>query len=380
MRARLRRWLVRIVPDLGADPRGVTVLEILIAMAILVVALVALYGLVSNAIRSFSVSEDFLDVQQNARVALEKFEEEARWTTGLVTAANYNARIPVTSHVPCTPELCPDRVIFNIPRGNPIVQDCAYYVLYRRKITNEFVREVKPDPNLTDNPTYGTGSCVSSSENVMAAYVTQMVYHYCSGATPPVCTSDAPPDYGRITLAQVVRVDGDITVTKSTGGVTRTRSVGTDVLLRNAGAAGAAPTASPSPTSPPRPTITRPFLTPTETATETATVTPTATFTITPTATVTPTETFTVTPTPTETATETVTVTPTATATVAPTPTETATTTVTPTATVTVTPTATRTPTATVTPTATFTITPTATVTATETPTMTPTPTETFGK
>ncbi len=343
-------------------------------MAILVVAVVALYGLVSHAIRTFSVGEDFLDVQQNARVALEKFEEEARWATGLVTAANYNARIPVTSHTVCTPELCPDRVIFNIPRGNPIIQDCAYYVVYRRKPGNEFVREVKPDP--AQGVPFGSGSCVFASENAMAEYVTQMTFHYCNGATPPVCTSDPPPDYGRIALTTVVRVDGDITVTKTTGGVTRTRSVGTDVLLRNAGAAGAAPTASPSPTSPPRPTSTRPFLTPTVTATVTATVTPTATFTVTPTATVTRTATFTVTPTPTVTATQTATVTPTATASIAPTATVTPTRTATATRTATVTPTRT----ATVTPTATFTTTPTATVTPTETPTMTPTATETFGK
>ena len=130
MRRRLRTlWRQIVPPDLGADPRGLTVLEIIVAMAILVVALVALYGLVSNAVRSFGVSEDFLDVQQNARVALEKFEEEARWTTGLVTAANYNARTPVSSLVPCTPELCPDRVIFNIPKANPIIQDCTYYVM-----------------------------------------------------------------------------------------------------------------------------------------------------------------------------------------------------------------------------------------------------------
>ncbi len=316
MRARFRVWLGRIVPDLASDPRGVTVLEIIVALAILVVALVSLYGLVSNAVRSFGVGEDFLDVQQNARVALEKFEEEARWTTGLVTAADYNARTPGTSHAACTPELCPDRVIFNIPRGNPIIQDCAYYVLYMRKATNEFVRQVKPDP--TQGLPYGTLSCVASAEAVLASFVTQMTFHYCNGATPPVCTNP-PNSYTDVAFSQVVRVDGDITVTKTSGGVTRTRSVGTDVLLRNAGAAGAAPTATASPTSPLRPTSTRPFLTPTETATATVTETPTATetptetFTVTPTATVTATRTATVTPSATETATETPTMTPTAT-------------------------------------------------------------------
>ncbi len=351
MRRRVRTLVSRMVPpDLGADPRGLTVLEIIVALAILVVALVALYGLVSNAVRSFGVSEDFLDVQQNARVALEKFEEEARWTTALVTAADYNARVPTTSLVPCTPELCPDRLIFNVPRANPIIPDCTYYVMYARNAsTNAFTRQIKPDPNLATNPTYGTGNCVATGEQVLASFVTNVVFHYCNGQTPPVCTNP-PNNYLSVVFAQVVRVDGDITVTKpSSGGVLRQRSVATDVLLRNVGVVSSPPLPSASPTSPPRPTNTKPFVTSTET--------PTATFTITPTATVTPTETPTVTPTG---------PTPTATATVTPTATVTGAPTVTPTAT------ATETPTATVPP-----PTPTATVPP---PTQTPTATETFAK
>ena len=74
-RSRLRRLVLqgpRLDPRslLRGLPRGLTMLEILVALGILVIALVAIYGLVNNAVRSFGVGEDFLDVQQNARVAL----------------------------------------------------------------------------------------------------------------------------------------------------------------------------------------------------------------------------------------------------------------------------------------------------------------------
>src|SRR3989304_9205027 len=65
------RWLRR--------EGGLSLVEIVVGLAILVIALGGIYGLGSPSVRSFGVSEDFLDVQQNARVALGKLAEEAKW-------------------------------------------------------------------------------------------------------------------------------------------------------------------------------------------------------------------------------------------------------------------------------------------------------------
>src|SRR3989304_4756275 len=56
------RWLRR--------EGGLSLVEIVVGLAILVIALGGIYAVVTQAIRSFGVSEDFLEVQQNARVGL----------------------------------------------------------------------------------------------------------------------------------------------------------------------------------------------------------------------------------------------------------------------------------------------------------------------
>src|SRR3989304_3281361 len=61
---------------------GLSLVEIVVGLAILVIALGGIYGLVSQSVRSFGVSEDFLDVQQNARVALGKLGAEAEGGAG----------------------------------------------------------------------------------------------------------------------------------------------------------------------------------------------------------------------------------------------------------------------------------------------------------
>jgi hypothetical protein len=316
------------------DTRGLTLLEIMVALAILIIALAAIWGLATNSIRSFGVGEDFLDIQQNARVALEKFSEEARWASGIVSG------VPLGGPV-CLGGLCPDSVAFEVPDSNPLIPGCRYQVrFYRDAASNTFQRRILPV----------SGSCPTPPPQSLASHVTNLVFLYCNAATPAVCVNSSTA----IALDEIVRVNADIEVAKTSGGATQRRNVGTDAQLRNVAAVLATPMATPSPTSPERQTRTPQFVTPEPTMTATATVTPTVTVT----ATVTATRTATVT------ATRTATVTATRTATVTPTgPTPTATRTATRTATVT----ATRT--ATVTPTATVTATPTRTATVTPTPT-----------
>ncbi len=302
--------------------RGLSLLEVMVGLAILVVALVGVYGLISQSVRSFGVNEDFLEVQQNARVALVRLGEEAKWAEGVLASSG-----------PCPWPTC---VELAVSPDNPINPTVAYQV---RFTFNAAAQRFERFESGTTRP--------------LADYVTGISFRYldrngtdCAG--------------GGCTASDVVRVEADITVQR---GDASARVVNSDVFLRNA----------PPTLAPPVPTATGPYGTPPTSSVGAGvpTVTPTATVTATATATVTATRTATVTPTATVTATATATVTPTAT--ITPTPTFT----IIPTATVTATATATMTPTATVTATRTATVTPTATVTATRTPPVTPTATVT---
>src|SRR3990172_6187667 len=311
----IRKFIRRMIPRDLRDPKGLTVMEIIVALAIMAVALVAIWGVVGNAITSFGVGEDFLDVQQNARQALEKFGEETRWTTQLISDATFFTRSGGTPPTPCTGDLCAESVNLDIPPGNPIIPECAYYVRFSRDTaTKTFVRQIEPASPISGS------ACVSGS-TTLAQFVSGINMTYCNAAGTCVNQSTT------VALTEVVRINADITVSKVSNGRQQQRDVSSNVLLRNVGAVSSPVGSTPTPTSPPRPTPGRQFQTPTTTATATATVT--ATRTATRTATMTPTG---PTPTATQTATRTATVTPTATRTA--------------TRTATVTPTATRTPTA----------------------------------
>src|SRR3989304_151307 len=94
---------------------GLSLVEIVGGLAILVIALGGIYGLVSQSVRSFGVSEDFLDVQQNARVALGKLAEEAKW------APAGSAATP-----PCP---WPNCVELSVSADNPIKNPPAAYTV-----------------------------------------------------------------------------------------------------------------------------------------------------------------------------------------------------------------------------------------------------------
>lgn len=52
--------------------------EIMIALGVLLVVLVSVQGLIHDAGRLVGVNEDLLDIQQRARIALEKFSKDAQ--------------------------------------------------------------------------------------------------------------------------------------------------------------------------------------------------------------------------------------------------------------------------------------------------------------
>src|SRR3990172_1022947 len=99
----------------GGGEAGVWLVEIVVGLAILVIALGGIYGLVSQSVRSFGVSEDFLDVQQNARVALGKLAEEAKWAQA------------VSADSPTCP--WPSCVELSVSADNPIKNPPAAYTV-----------------------------------------------------------------------------------------------------------------------------------------------------------------------------------------------------------------------------------------------------------
>ena len=262
------RWLRR--------EGGLSLVEIVVGLAILVIALGGIYAVVTQAIRSFGVSEDFLEVQQNARVGLGKVGEEAKWAQAAQVST---AACPSGSLDPAclSLQIPPDNPLRNPPTG--------YQVSFRWNNTAQQLERVE-----------------GGTTAPLADYVTGVTFRYLGA-----------DGLDTIVPANVVRVIAEIQVKR---GDTSTRVVGSDVFLRNA-----VPTPGPPPPPPPPPATTPPptsvrspgIVTPT--ATRTATVTPTwtptpvPTVTATRTATVTPT--WTPTPAPTVTAMRTATVTPT---------------------------------------------------------------------
>ena len=302
---------------------GLSLLEIIVGLAILAIALGGIYGVISQSVRSFGVSEDFLEVQQNARVALGKLAEEAKW-----------AQAVAADSVACPWPSC---VELAISSDNPLKNPPAAYTVRFR--WNSGAQQFERVEGGTAEP--------------LADHITGVTFRYLdrNGADTTVA-------------ADVLRIEAGIQVQR---GVTSTRLINSDVFLRNAVPTPVPGAGGPTGPRPGRPSSTRAAGVPTVTATLTAT--PTRTPTVTPTRTATVTPTWTPTPVPTVPP-PTVTWTPTPVPTIPPA-------TVTPTATVTRTPTPTPTRTATVTPTWTPTPVPTRTATATWTPTPAPTPTRT---
>src|SRR3990170_3556661 len=268
------RWLRR--------EGGLSLVEIVVGLAILVIALGGIYAVVTQAIRSFGVSEDFLEVQQNARVGLGKVGEEAMWAQA----------VQVSTAACPSGNLDPACLSLQIPPDNPLRNPpTGYQVSFRWNNTAQQLERVE-----------------GGTTTPLAGYVTGVTFRYLGA-----------DGLDTIVPANVVRVIAEIQVQR---GDTSTRVVGSDVFLRNA-----VPTPTPPPTSVRSPGIVTPTATMTATPTATATVTPTATATATGTATVTPTGTVTATrtatviPTPTRTGTPTVTPTATPTVTATPTPT-----------------------------------------------------------
>ena len=222
------RWLRR--------EGGLSLVEIVVGLAILVIALGGIYAVVTQAIRSFGVSEDFLEVQQNARVGLGKVGEEAKWAQAVQVST---AACPSGSLDPAclSLQIPPDNPLRNPPTG--------YQVSFRWNNTAQQLERVE-----------------GGTTTPLAGYVTGVTFRYLGA-----------DGLDTIVPANVVRVIAEIQVQR---GDTSTRVVGSDVFLWNAVPTPAPPPPpTPPPATTPPPTSVRSPGIVTPTATRTATVTPT---------------------------------------------------------------------------------------------------------
>jgi len=217
--------------------------EILIALGVLLVVLVSVQGLIHDAGRLVGVNEELLDIQQRARTALEKFSKEAQSAARVVDDRAFFRRAPAAAPpASCVGPGCPQSVTFEIPSANGTISGCAYYVRYARDTASHtFTRQVKPDP--AQGAVFGTGGCVAAGPEVLAAAVSLLTIEYCDAAG--ACAGGGPA----VPLAQVVRVNGHITVAAMSGGTRQQLVVNAGASLLVAPATASVPATRGSPES-----------------------------------------------------------------------------------------------------------------------------------
>lgn len=103
-----------------AARRGLSLIELTLALSLTAMAMAGLMGLVRMASQAAILAGDGLDGQQGARRAMERVTEELRWAETVVADAA------------CAPSgLCPSRVRVRIPPGNPYRRAESYEVVFQ---------------------------------------------------------------------------------------------------------------------------------------------------------------------------------------------------------------------------------------------------------
>ncbi|HLJ61973.1 MAG TPA: prepilin-type N-terminal cleavage/methylation domain-containing protein [bacterium] len=175
--------------DPHRSTRGFTLVEMVVAMAVFSITAGGIWGLLATQAQSSRLTNNFLQVQQNARYAMERFEEEGQWASGVSTASGG-----------ATPS-----VTFSIPANNPVSPGTAYTVQYALTGSSTITRAVNG----------GTASDV-------AANVTAFTLTYYDNAVPAntLAVANAGNAY-RVTVS----------ITATLGAQTRTFT--SDVFFRN---------------------------------------------------------------------------------------------------------------------------------------------------
>lgn len=90
-------------PDLGRsrrDPRGVTLLELMVALSLLALILGGIYRFVATGAQSARVANDFLQTQAQLRAVLDNAVEEIRWADDVTAAGGRSVTLLVPPNTP----------------------------------------------------------------------------------------------------------------------------------------------------------------------------------------------------------------------------------------------------------------------------------------
>jgi prepilin-type N-terminal cleavage/methylation domain-containing protein len=174
------------------DERGVTLLELVVALGLLAVALASVYGYAATGGRSAQVTNDLLQTQNQVRAALDNLVDEIRWAQS-VTAANATS------------------VTLFVPQNTPFSAASPYTVTFAYDAAADTVtRQEDPDAG---------GPLPAAAPEPLAFFVVQRdgsngfaLSYYDAAGTALGAT---PPD-----LSAVVRVR--LTVTTTRNGISRT--------------------------------------------------------------------------------------------------------------------------------------------------------------
>lgn len=84
----------------GSDQRGVTLLELVIAVSIFALAVGSIFSLISVGGRSIRVTNDFMQSQAQVRSAIDSLVDEMRWAQRLTAASSTSVTVFVPQHTP----------------------------------------------------------------------------------------------------------------------------------------------------------------------------------------------------------------------------------------------------------------------------------------
>jgi prepilin-type N-terminal cleavage/methylation domain-containing protein len=99
------RWQQRHVPATpdgtrGAGARGVTLVELVVALSLLALVVGSIYGFVATGSRSAAVTNEFLRTQAQVRAALDNVTDEARWARAVVAASATAVTLAIPAQTP----------------------------------------------------------------------------------------------------------------------------------------------------------------------------------------------------------------------------------------------------------------------------------------
>lgn len=182
----------------GRPEAGFTLVEVLVALAVFVIAIGGIYAVIVTQAQSSRITNNFIQVQENARYAMERIVEEARWGDAVLAA---------------TGGVLPS-VTFDIPSSNPLMPGTAYTVTYGLSSKGTIQRTVTPQ-----------GGAPATAD--LASYVTGLTLAFYDNATPTPTSLDIVSNPGL--APQVYRVTIGVTVTVGS----QSRIFTSDVYLRN---------------------------------------------------------------------------------------------------------------------------------------------------